>query len=428
MSAFEEKKRDFLKNNQLYRFKIEAEENKKNKDYSRAGKHFKNLGKKLEALDKEYYALGFYIEAIKSYRTDRNGTGAISLQRYITELYKSNGNTVEVANSLQKSAEIAKELNNDYVLAGNLFLQSAKVNEENGDYIRAARRAANGVEAIQLSNKNEQFGLGIAIRNFIKAEMNVKALFYIDRLHEISDKNYDNHYVSLCNKGFHCARKADINEKIIKYLIEIIIAHFEYDNHQDSIEQIILQYQLAYIEVNGTHDHEIEKIVIDTFSLKSKQKYYIKMLKNSKGYSTDKISKFYRVNYLDSKRKESHSISLLIWKITSNYGENVILWAGWSIFILILFGFIYSNLPCPEIYPVWLSNLLCNINPEFGISSISNSFTPYYFSIVTFTTLGFGDVIPLNLAAQIWTTLEVILGYIMLGGLISIFSKSLFKE
>ena len=49
----------------------------------------------------------------------------------------------------------------------------------------------------------------------------------------------------------------------------------------------------------------------------------------------------------------------------------------------------------------------------------------FYFSIVTFTTLGFGDVVADNTSARIFVTLEVIFGYIMLGGLISIFANKL---
>ena len=49
----------------------------------------------------------------------------------------------------------------------------------------------------------------------------------------------------------------------------------------------------------------------------------------------------------------------------------------------------------------------------------------FYFSIVTFTTLGFGDIVADNAAARFLVTLEVIFGYLMLGGLISIFSNKL---
>jgi hypothetical protein len=38
-------------------------------------------------------------------------------------------------------------------------------------------------------------------------------------------------------------------------------------------------------------------------------------------------------------------------------------------------------------------------------------FTPFYFSIVTYTTLGFGDVKPATLIGEIIVSTEVILGY-----------------
>jgi hypothetical protein len=52
----------------------------------------------------------------------------------------------------------------------------------------------------------------------------------------------------------------------------------------------------------------------------------------------------------------------------------------------------------------------------------------FYFSIVTFTTLGFGDVVAVNLFARFLVTFEVILGYVMLGGLISIFANKLARR
>lgn len=50
------------------------------------------------------------------------------------------------------------------------------------------------------------------------------------------------------------------------------------------------------------------------------------------------------------------------------------------------------------------------------------------FLIVTFTTLGFGDIHPLNLAGEVWLALEVLLGYIMLGGLIGVFANKLARR
>jgi hypothetical protein len=51
-----------------------------------------------------------------------------------------------------------------------------------------------------------------------------------------------------------------------------------------------------------------------------------------------------------------------------------------------------------------------------------------YYSVVTFTTLGFGDVIPNTIEASRWVMAEVIIGYIMLGGLISILANKLARR
>ena len=48
--------------------------------------------------------------------------------------------------------------------------------------------------------------------------------------------------------------------------------------------------------------------------------------------------------------------------------------------------------------------------------------TVSYYSVVTFTTLCFGDIILKTQEAACWIMAEVIMRYIMLGGLISIFA------
>jgi hypothetical protein len=69
-------------------------------------------------------------------------------------------------------------------------------------------------------------------------------------------------------------------------------------------------------------------------------------------------------------------------------------------------------------------SIYSRFSESFFIANNRNAtdFTFYYYSVVTFTTLGFGDVVPKDLWAEIAVTAEVITGYIMLGGLISIFA------
>jgi hypothetical protein len=59
---------------------------------------------------------------------------------------------------------------------------------------------------------------------------------------------------------------------------------------------------------------------------------------------------------------------------------------------------------------------------------VNSAWTPFYYSFVTFTTLGFGDVTPGNLGGEIIVTVEVVLGYITLGILVSILANKVARR
>ncbi len=103
-----------------------------------------------------------------------------------------------------------------------------------------------------------------------------------------------------------------------------------------------------------------------------------------------------------------------IWFAISDCGYSFTRWFALSAIICSVFGKVYSLIPS-----------------DFSIinNRVPTAFSFYYYSVVTFTTLGFGDILPKTLRAEILVTLEVIVGYIMLGGLISIFaSKFIIRE
>jgi hypothetical protein len=60
--------------------------------------------------------------------------------------------------------------------------------------------------------------------------------------------------------------------------------------------------------------------------------------------------------------------------------------------------------------------------------SVKSSFTPYYFSIVTYTTLGFGDVKPKDLIGEIIVSTEVIMGYTTLGLLLAVLAEKIARR
>ena len=92
------------------------------------------------------------------------------------------------------------------------------------------------------------------------------------------------------------------------------------------------------------------------------------------------------------------------------------LWILLSFVIALLFGVAYAN----YFSWGWLPNLGGQIE-----AIESTAFTPYHFSFVTFTTLGFRDITPKGSLVGEYVTVEVMLGYLMLDGLISIFSSKI---
>ena len=55
-------------------------------------------------------------------------------------------------------------------------------------------------------------------------------------------------------------------------------------------------------------------------------------------------------------------------------------------------------------------------------------FTPFHYSIVTYTALGFGDVTPCTKLGQIIVVVEVIFGYLTPGLLVSILANKVARR
>ncbi len=134
--------------------------------------------------------------------------------------------------------------------------------------------------------------------------------------------------------------------------------------------------------------------------------------------------------FIDGFVKKSKINKLLwapLWRYTCNYGHSIFRWFATACIVVLLFATIFGagEGVTPEMLEKGGGMVEFNNGflPKVLVNSALTWFTPVYFSIVTFTTLGFGDVVPLNFAAQIFVSLEVLVGYIMLGGLMTIFAE-----
>jgi len=109
-----------------------------------------------------------------------------------------------------------------------------------------------------------------------------------------------------------------------------------------------------------------------------------------------------------------HPCRYKIWQCFANCGRRFRNLVIWCIALVSIFATIYC----------------CNahaIKPDY--IDQSGSWVSYlYYSVVTFSTLGFGDIVPLTKGMQIIVAIEVIVGYIMLGFLISILANKLARR
>jgi len=175
---------------------------------------------------------------------------------------------------------------------------------------------------------------------------------------------------SLCRSNFKNAWINDVNFN------EARLSYIKFNNKLDFVD-------LDISKLNGVSDYNFLTFI--------KRKSKLKHLK-SKGF-------FNKIIY--------H-----IWQITCGFGYSFTRWLLFSSLIAFIFGCVYS----------------ANID-SFNIDEPNSKFTYFYFSIVTFTTLGFGDIHPIDFKGEILVSIQVIIGYLMLGGLISILAnKIVLKE
>jgi uncharacterized protein YjbI with pentapeptide repeats len=116
-------------------------------------------------------------------------------------------------------------------------------------------------------------------------------------------------------------------------------------------------------------------------------------------------------NYLHEFRNHSpiHAALYWVWWATSDCGRSFLRWGLWTVFLAVVFAALFEQ-----------------VSVDYG--DHPTFFSSLYYSVVTLTTLGYGDVVPASPAAQLLAMTEVILGYVMLGGLLSIFSNKMARR
>ncbi|WP_022852725.1 pentapeptide repeat-containing protein [Thermodesulfatator atlanticus] len=116
-------------------------------------------------------------------------------------------------------------------------------------------------------------------------------------------------------------------------------------------------------------------------------------------------------NYLEEFRQQGRTAKIIyfLWWLTSDCGRSLKRWCLFILFQVLFFAYLYHL-----------------VGVDYG--KYPTPLSPLYYSVVTLTTLGYGDVIPNSLPGQIIAICEVITGYVMLGGLLAIFTNRIARR
>ena len=117
-------------------------------------------------------------------------------------------------------------------------------------------------------------------------------------------------------------------------------------------------------------------------------------------------------NYLHEFRCQSRTTEAVywVWWVTSDCGRSFVRWGSWTGVLAVVFADLYQF-----------------VELDLG-GRPDNWMTTLYFSVVTLTTLGYGDIVPTSAGARIVALIEVIIGYMMLGGLLGIFANKMARR
>ncbi len=133
-------------------------------------------------------------------------------------------------------------------------------------------------------------------------------------------------------------------------------------------------------------------------------------------YGSSRFRRFAQDQDYIEEFKESHLYSYYLWLGLTDCGRSMLRAVWWSIGLVMVFGIIFYM----------LGETAFDITHKETMGW--NLFTSVYYSVVTFTTLGYGDISPRTPLAATVVMIEVVVGYFMLGILISILATKVARR
>lgn len=129
-------------------------------------------------------------------------------------------------------------------------------------------------------------------------------------------------------------------------------------------------------------------------------------------YGNERFKKAVREEAYIEEVTQAHPLGYKLWLLSSDCGRSIRIWSLWSI----LFAFVFAWI----IFKIGLAGFAFDEQVTALIKG-GDFWSFLYYSTVTFT--GFGDISPVTGLAMLVVVSEVIIGFVMLGLLVSIFAN-----
>ena len=100
------------------------------------------------------------------------------------------------------------------------------------------------------------------------------------------------------------------------------------------------------------------------------------------------------------------------WGLTSNYGTSITRWVLWMLFVISLFSGFY-----------YFTDMASN--PK--LTGLGKAVERFYFSVVTLSTVGYGDISPKSAFGMALVIAEIFFGQLMLGVMMTILARKIFR-
>lgn len=414
-----------------------AEKFESNNDFDRSGERYKTIGKKLLELNSTVFAIDYYSKATEVFLKCEKYERAINCELSIAQIQRLNNNLPGIASAYEKVASYYKYFLLKNETAASYYFMSAKIHEENQNYFSAFKKAKFASDCLENSGNIEKktSAHSLAFRMALQSKYFERAGIHAKKWLELMRKDYSPHYISVCMKGYKSFIDTDNSADALMFVNEIIIAHYEKDKPQFRILKYLYDAQKCTINEHKQIDEIYNSRILleNGENLKDSIKYSVEFKSYCQNLGLINLADKFYIQEKELIRKQAKKlkdyflfINLSLWKYSCDYGTNIFRWFVTSALIIIFFGLVYSQYHY-EFINSDLNNIAKAIKPSISISSVNTWFSPYYYSVVTFATLGYGDIVPSDLSGQFFSVIEVISGYLMLGGLLSVFSKKFIR-